>query len=220
MNIYIYIHFYTLWYESTHTLIQTDIHTLIFAPKLYLVYHFNTWSYMGSHHQKTQYLCVFCFFVATVYYTLHSPDESIPPLTPSFPPSVSILRCWWLFGELLCSLFREAAWPCSSLLILTFFKLALPSPSWVLLPHYIPFSFSKVPVSCSSHRLPLWLFYLKCICSSLWSHRLAGLWQIRTAVCNRGGLGCFCIPLGVSVSFNIAAFSRCLSLSPFPSLCV
>ena len=97
-----------------------------------------------------------------------------------------------------------------------------PHPS--LLPHYIPFSFSKVPVFCSSHRLPLWLFYPKCICSSFWIHCLAGLWQIRTTVCNRGGLGCFCIPLGVSVSLSrltsLPSPVASLSLSIFLTLCL
>ena len=171
-------HFYTLWYKSIHTLTQTYIHTLMFAPELYLVYHSNMWSCMGSHHQRTKYLCVFFFFFKFCSFCI-----SCPSLT------------WWTHT---------------------------PHPS--LLPHYIPFSFSKVPVFCSSHRLPLWLFYPKCICSSFWIHCLAGLWQIRTTVCNRGGLGCFCIPLGVSVSLSrltsLPSPVASLSLSIFLTLCL
>lgn len=56
--------------------------------------------------------------------------------------------------------------------------------------------------------------------SSLLSHCLFGLWQIRMAACDHGGLGCFCIPLGVSDSFSVCLLALPSRFPHVPSLCV
>ena len=159
-------------------------------------------------------MCVFVYSPVYCVLRLNVPSlSSFRSLLPSLS-SVSILRCWWLFScvnrvVVFCLAFREGTWPCSFLFILTLFKLALPSPPWVFLPLSSLSCLSEVSVSRLSLWLPLWLFLSKVQNSGLWSHCLFGLWQIRVAACDRGGLGCFCILLRASAS------SHCHSLSPF-----
>lgn len=133
--------------------------------------------------------------------------------------SMSILTCWWLFSRVdravvFCLVFREAASPCSSLFILTLFKLALLSPRWVFLFLCLFFLFfTRVP-------FPVHLcgcYIQSAESSTLWSHCLVGLWQIKMAVFDHG---CFCILLGVSASFYVSASSLPLSLPISLALCL
>lgn len=105
-----------------------------------------------------------------------------------------------------CLVFREARRPCSSLFILTLFKLALRSPSWVFLPLSILSSLSKVPVSCSSLRLPLWLFYPKC--------GAVAFGVTVSLAFDRSGWQCVTMEDWAVSAFCLASLSRFLSLPP------
>lgn len=120
--------------------------------------------------------------------------------------------CFLVLGVVVfCSVFREATWPSSSLFILTLFKLALHSPSWVFLLLSILSSLSKVPVSCSSHRLPLCLFYPKC--------GAVAFGVTVSLAFDRSGWQCVTMEDWAVSAFCLVSLSRFLSLSPlFASL--
>ena len=148
----------------------------------------------------------------TYLMTVHiCPSAFLPPfLSPG-----SIAGCWWLFSHVntvvFCSVFRQAVWPCSSLFILTLLTLTRPSSSWVCLHLSVLTSLSNISVSCSAPRLPLWLHYPNCR-KVAFGVILFGLWQIRVAVCDHGGLGHFCILLRVSHFFLLPLLTAFLFL--------
>lgn len=103
----------------------------------------------------------------------------LPCLPPSLPPcplnpSYDVGGCFLVLRVVVfCSVFREAAWPCSSLFILTLFKIALPLSLLSFTSSLASSLFLRKGKHISQAATVAVLS--KVWCSSLWSHRLFSL---------------------------------------------